>query len=107
MADALPIPDDLVQFQKQLDAGTAELDAYTHAMALEYCERYPEPGQFLERTRWTEEDLAESQRLCEAVRELLTAVHAHPTMEQARALGVAWPTWKALTKTAREQGAAA
>lgn len=103
MADALPIPDDLVQLQRELDTATAELGAYTQAKITEYRERFPLPEQVVDRARWTEEDTAESQRLRAAQLALVMAIHRHPVTQQALAEGHGWQVEQARKKAAREQ----
>jgi hypothetical protein len=95
MADELPIPDDLVQLQRDLDAASAELATYTHAKAAAYRERYPDPEQ------------AETQRLRAAELALVMAIHRHPVTQQALAEGNGWPIEQARKKAAREASATA
>ncbi|MEY9937276.1 hypothetical protein [Streptacidiphilus sp. MAP5-3] len=107
MADALPIPDDLVQLQRELDSASLALADYTQLKTAEYRERFPEPEQVIDRARWTEEETAESQRLRAAELALVMAIHRHPVTQQALAEGNGWPIEQARKKAAREQADAA
>ncbi|MEZ0066659.1 hypothetical protein ABIA32_002671 [Streptacidiphilus sp. MAP12-20] len=102
MADALPIPDDLVQLQRDLDAAGAALAEYSQRKTAEYRERYPEPEQYRERNAWTEEESAELARLRAAQLELVMTIHRHATTQQALAGRSAWQTEQARKKAARE-----
>jgi hypothetical protein len=103
MADDLPIPDNLVQLQRDLDAASAVLATYTQAKTADYRERYPDPEQVLERARWTDEDQEESRRLRAAELALVMAIHRHPVTQQALAEGNGWPIEQARKKAARVQ----
>ena len=105
MADELPIPDDLVQLQRDLDAAAQALADYTQLKTHEYRERYPEPEQVAERARWTDEEQAEQQRLRDAQLALVMAIHRHPVTQQALAEGQGWPVEQARKKAARETAA--
>lgn len=107
MADDLPIPDDLVQLQRDLDAAALALADYTQLKTAEYRERYPDAEQVVERARWTDDERAESQRLRAAELALVMAIHRHPVTQQALAEGQGWPVEKARKKAAREAPAAA
>lgn len=102
MPDALPIPDDLVQLQRNRIAAENTLAGYVAEVDQRRREQYPAPEQLLERARWNPEESDELARLRAARDAAALTVRQHPTLRQALAEGC-WPqTWDALQSAARE-----
>ncbi|MFE2912804.1 hypothetical protein [Kitasatospora indigofera] len=101
MPDALPVPPDLVDLQRRLDAARAELDAYVEEVTAARRLEYPDPEQIVERQTWPAEISERHLALRAAVAAAATAVRQHPTMQQALAEGCHPVTEQALKDAAR------
>lgn len=103
MTDALPIPADLAQLQR--DRIAAETAVATHIATVDRlrAEQYPAPEQTQERARWSEDESAKLEQLRAARDQLGRAVRQHPVMVQAREEGRFWTAWDALQEAARQQ----
>ncbi|MCC9307664.1 hypothetical protein LN042_11215 [Kitasatospora sp. RB6PN24] len=101
MPDALPIPDDLVQLQRDRIAAENALAEYVTAVETRRRAAYPEPEQVVHRVTWTDEESARYKQLRAARDDLMWQVRRHPTI--ARAFEErCWPqTWEALQAAAR------
>lgn len=102
MADALELPDDLVQLQRALDTAFAAEHGYITQVEAERRAQYPDEEQLLERRRWSDEQTAELARLRAETHAALMAVHRHPTLQEALASGAYQATHWALRNAARE-----
>jgi len=83
MPSALPIPPDLVDLQRHLDAARAELEAYVAEVEAARRAEYPDPAQIIERQTWPAEISERHLALRAAATAAATAVRHHPTMQQA------------------------
>lgn len=89
MPDALPIPADLAQLQRDYDTADAEVNRF-----VAHVDAAGEP--------WTDEQHGELNRLRAARNELVMAMQRHGTMVQARAGGCYQQTVQARRAAARE-----
>jgi len=101
MPSALPIPDDLVDLQRALDAARAELNAYVSETEAARRAEYPDPEQIIERQTWPADIRERHLALRAAATTAATAVRHHPTMQQALAEGCHPVTEQALKDAAR------
>jgi hypothetical protein len=101
MPDALPVPADLVDLQRALDAARAELDAYVAKVSTARRLEYPDPEQIIERQTWPADLRDRHLALRAAVTAAATAVRHHPTMQQALAERCHYATELALKDAAR------
>ncbi|TQF04740.1 hypothetical protein E6W39_24105 [Kitasatospora acidiphila] len=102
MSDALPIPDDLAQLQRDRIAAENAVAQHIAEVDRLRSEHYPAPEQTQERARWSEEESAKLEELRAERDQLGRAVRQHPVMVQARDEGRFWATWDALQEAARE-----
>jgi hypothetical protein len=93
MPDALPVPDDLVQLQRDYDTADTEVNRFVTQV-----DATGEP--------WTDEQNGELDRLRAIRLDAVRAMHRHPTMVQARAEGCSQQTEAARRATARESAEA-
>jgi hypothetical protein len=100
--EALPIPADLVDLQRAVNAARDKLYDYVARVEAERREQFPAPEQIVERRTWPEEQIARADELREAERTAATAVWNHPTMVQALAERCYHQTDVALREAAAE-----
>lgn len=111
MPDALPIPDDLTQLQRDYDAAQAAVDQYvaevdagiglSDVADVDAIAHTPGPVEPPIRHEWNEEQHAHLNELREVRQAAMLAMHRHPTMVQARAQGCSQQTELARRATAR------
>lgn len=101
MPTALPLPDDLIDLQRALDAARAELDAYVADVEAARRAEFPNPEQIVERQTWPDAVRDRHLALRAVVADAAAAVRHHPTMQQALAEGCHPVTEQALKDAAR------
>ncbi|MEY9877926.1 hypothetical protein ABH931_007450 [Streptacidiphilus sp. MAP12-33] len=104
MADALPLPQELISLQRDLYAARQAAEDYGNKVAAERRAMFPGEDQWRERAVWPEDgpERAELARLRAERDGLAVQIRQHPVMEQARAEGFAKETDYALQKAGRE-----
>ena len=112
MPDALPIPDDLIQLQREYDQAHAAVQQYVAEVDagigradqadVDEIAHTPGPEEPPVRHEWTEEQHAELDRLREVRQAAMLAMHRHPAMVQARKEGCSRQPEQARRKAARD-----
>ncbi len=77
---ALPIPADLIDLQRALDAARAELAAFIAKVEAARREQFPAPEQVVERQTWPEGQYARREELRAVAIAADDAVRTHPVM---------------------------
>jgi hypothetical protein len=111
MPDALPIPDDLIQLQRDYDAAQRAVDQFVGEVDagigladvadVDAIAHTPGPEEPPVRHEWTEEQHARLNELRQVRQAAMLAMHRHPTMVQARAEGCSQQTEQARRAAAR------
>ncbi|WP_042446486.1 hypothetical protein [Streptacidiphilus jiangxiensis] len=104
MADALPLPSDLIELQRALHAARQAVEDYGNKVAAERRELFPGEDQWRERAVWPEDgpERAELTRLRAERDTFALQIRQHPVMQQALAEGCGKETQFALQKAGRE-----
>jgi hypothetical protein len=101
MPDALPIPADLIDLQRALDAARAELHQFVAETEAARRAEYPDPEHVVERGSWPDDLRARLAELRAAQASAFDAVRTHPVMQQALDEGCHYATELALKAAAR------
>jgi hypothetical protein len=96
--DPLPLPDDLIQLQRERIAADEAVGEYVAEVSARRRELYPLEDQSLERASWEPEEDAELIRLREVRAEAASAVRRHPALQDPATL---WQAWDASVRAAR------
>lgn len=103
VADALPLPQDLIDLQRDYYVAAQSAEDYGKKVAAERRALFPAEDQWRERSVWPEDgpERTELARLRAERDALAVQIRQHPVMEQARAEGCAKETGYALQKAGR------
>jgi hypothetical protein len=74
------LPDDLIQFQRAIDAARAAVDEYAAKISAERRAEFPDDEQIVERQTWAPEQDAELDRLRAAYMAACRAKWDHPAV---------------------------
>jgi hypothetical protein len=107
VADALPLPQDLINLQRDLYTAQEAVEDYGNQVAARRHALFPAEDQWRERAVWPEDgpERAELAQLRAERDALMLQIRHHQVMEQARAEGCAKETHFALQKAGREAAA--